>query len=175
MYRVSRRPGTPGLAAPPAGWYAGPMSPLPRSSLLARRSAPGALAALALLSIPLSGGSGGARAGSPAPAARPSPYPEAWIEEGRKANAPRTREPGCLHLVYKRGCAEKRTGRVVVGITLDRTTGKVSATRIVSSSIRTDPKPMHRCITEGLGRWTFRPPGDHAATFELTLIYSDRC
>jgi hypothetical protein len=127
------------------------------------------------LALLLAGESGRATAAGAAPTGTPAPYPAAWIEEGRKANAPRTGEPGCVHLVYKRGCSEVRRGRVVVGVTLDRTSGKVTLAKVVSSTIRTDPKPMLRCITEGLGRWTFKAPGDHAPTFEMTLIYSDRC
>jgi len=116
-----------------------------------------------------------AAAAGQAPAARPTPYPEAWIEEGRVTNAPHTREPGCVHLVYKRGCSEVRRGRVTVGVGLDRSTGKVTTARVVRSTIHTDPKPMLRCITEGLLRWTFKAPGDHAPDFEMTFIYSDKC
>jgi hypothetical protein len=99
----------------------------------------------------------------------------AWIEDARQENAPATREPGCSRLVYKRGCAEKRTGRVTVRVAVEPGTGRVQGVEIVRHTIETDPEPMLKCISAGLEKWTFTPSPAAPASFEMTFVYSDKC
>jgi hypothetical protein len=98
-----------------------------------------------------------------------------WVDQARTRNAPRTREPGCTRLVYKRGCAETRTGSVSVRVTIEPGTGRVRGVTITGHTIQTDPEPMLRCVSDGLARWTFTPSPGAPTSFEMTFRYSTKC
>jgi choloylglycine hydrolase len=98
------------------------------------------------------------------------PYPERWI---REAQAER-RNASCYHLIYKRGCAEKRTGRLTVAITLDEE-GRVRAAQTVGNTVGRDPALVERCVHQALRAWRFPPPAGYLPRFEMTLIFADKC
>jgi hypothetical protein len=102
--------------------------------------------------------------------AGPVPYPAAWIDDARSANA----KHSCQNLVYKRGCAEVRTGRVELGVTLDDA-GHVTGAHVVSNTILTDPKLVEKCLLRELHVWTFHPPDGVAHDLVVTVILSDMC
>jgi hypothetical protein len=102
--------------------------------------------------------------------AGPVPYPEESIDRARAANV----KLSCQELVYKRGCAEIRTGHVVARVTL-KADGAVDHVEIVQNEIRRDPKVVAKCVSEKLPKWTFDPPGAASPSFDLKLIFSDKC
>ena len=136
---------TPALSAPPAAPSAPAQSSTPTSS--AEPVAPSA------------------SAHAPTP-----PYPEAAIERARREFSAQS----CQKLVYKRGCAETRTGRVRVRFTLDRE-GKVSKLEIVKNEIKREPEVVAACLKKVLPLWKFDPPEAAEPSFELELIFGDKC
>jgi len=107
---------------------------------------------------------------SESPPAAPVPYPEAAIERARRDNSARA----CQKLVYKKGCAETRTGRVRVRFTLDAE-GKVTKAEIVENGIRREPEVVADCLKKELPAWKLDPPGAAEPSFEMELSFADKC
>jgi hypothetical protein len=104
------------------------------------------------------------------PPARPGPYPPEAIERARRAHAGKA----CQELVYKKGCAETRTGRVRVRLALGGD-GKVEGVEIVDNGVERDPAVVEKCLKAKLTEWTFDPPDGAAPTVELELVFADKC
>lgn len=97
------------------------------------------------------------------------PYPQAFIDQTRAAH-----RMGCYGLVYKRGCAVLRRGRVRVTVRLGPD-GAVTQVEPVSNTIRVDPGLVMRCVRKELASWRFPPPKGVSPTFEMEFVFSDRC
>ncbi|NUP04754.1 MAG: energy transducer TonB [Polyangiaceae bacterium] len=104
-------------------------------------------------------------------AGEPFPYPTDAVDRAVAANDDKL---GCDHLIYKRGCAEKRTGTVKVKVTL-AADGTVASFEVVENAISFEPKVVERCIRERLPKWKFEPPSGTSPTFEMTWRFSDKC
>lgn len=105
-----------------------------------------------------------------APPAAPQAYPADAVERARRANSGRA----CQELVYKKGCAETRTGRVKVRLSL-AATGKVETVEIVDNGVRRDPDVVEKCLKTKLPEWSFDPPDGAVPTVELELVFADKC
>jgi hypothetical protein len=103
-------------------------------------------------------------------AMKPPPYPGRWIREARRKHL----RQSCRHLVYKKGCSATRTGRVKIRVTLTAD-GKVMKVDPVANTVTTDPKLVMKCVLKNVAGWTFRPPKAVLSTFELELIFADKC
>jgi hypothetical protein len=103
-----------------------------------------------------------------APAGLP-PYPDAAIERARKSN-----EYGCGRLVYKRGCAETRTGTIEVEAILAED-GKVASVAVVKNGVSRDPKLVADCVTKAVSKWNFDPPKGVSPKVTLDFRFGDKC
>ena len=81
---------------------------------------------------------------------------------------------GCYGLVYKRGCAVLRRGRIEVTVHLAED-GRVAKVEPLSNTIRVDPKLVMRCVVRELARWRFTPPRGVAPRFTMDFVFSDKC
>lgn len=102
--------------------------------------------------------------------AEPPPYPEDAISRARSTNG----KLSCAHLIYKRGCAEKRTGHVDLELTLDGD-GKVTAVRVLDNKIHNEPEVIEKCLKDSMPQWVFDPPGNAKTTFAMTMFFGDKC
>ncbi|MFO0565795.1 MAG: hypothetical protein U0263_09040 [Polyangiaceae bacterium] len=119
-------------------------------------------------------------ASAPAPAASGAPpssaattpprYPESAIETAQREN----RGKSCQELIYKRGCAETRTGRVLLKVTLDDA-GKVAKAEVLKNGISRDPDVVAKCLLEKVPQWKFEAPGAAEPSFEMELSFGDKC
>jgi len=100
----------------------------------------------------------------------PLPYPETSIAKARDDN----RQLSCQELVYKRGCAEVRTGHVRVRISLGPK-GQVERVEILENGIRRDPETVATCLTKKLPSWSFAAPDGVSPSFEMDFGFSDKC
>lgn len=100
----------------------------------------------------------------------PPPYPERWIEEARDAH----RHLSCQELIYKRECAEVRTGTIEMAITVGAD-GRVANVEAVRNEIRNDPEVVEQCLRQKVLQWKFHAPESYAATFRILLRFSDMC
>ena len=79
-----------------------------------------------------------------------------------------------MELVYKRGCAEVRTGHVRVRLTLG-SQGNVENVEILANEIGRDPEVVAACLKKKLPLWKFEPPDGAVPVVELELTFSDKC
>ena len=109
-------------------------------------------------------------AAAAAPPAAPAPYPAEAIERARRAHSGKA----CQELVYKKGCAETRTGRVKVRLGLG-SGGKVESVEIVENGVKRDPDVVEKCLKTKLPEWAFDPPDGAVPSVELDLVFADKC
>jgi hypothetical protein len=98
------------------------------------------------------------------------PYPADWIADALSDN----REHSCQHLIYKSECAELRTGRVELDVTLD---GRGGVSTVVARAVRIsqDPEVVKACLLREVPKWRFHPPEHHAHDVVLTIGFADKC
>ncbi len=109
-------------------------------------------------------------ASSSAPASAPAVYPQAWVFEAMHKNG----NNSCQQLVYKKGCAVLRTGKIFLHVTLDDA-GKVETLTVTKNAIRRDPKLVEKCARESVKKWQFHPPEGVSNEVDFALILSDKC
>ncbi len=108
-----------------------------------------------------------------APASQPSSlpaYPEAWIMKARSDH----HRLSCQELVYKRGCAEIRRGRVTLHVTLDEA-GSVRRAAVTKNDVGRDPKLVEKCLLKAIKKWTFTPPDSVSPELDVQFIFADKC
>jgi hypothetical protein len=98
------------------------------------------------------------------------PYPNDWIALAKGEN----RHLSCQDLIYKRGCAEIRTGVMVMELDLDPE-GRVVHVDLIRNGIRHDAEVVYRCVQQKLPMWKFHKPDGVSPTFQLELIFADKC
>jgi hypothetical protein len=114
----------------------------------------------------------GPQAASSAPTPTPvvRAYPEEAIARARAHNGNKS----CMGLVYKKGCAELRTGTVTLSVLLDPA-GHVIGVDVLKNTIVKDPELVAQCLKKHVPDWTFDPPRDASPSFELEISLSDKC
>jgi len=156
-------------AAPDAEASRTPAQPAPQPTAPAA-TAPPAPAASAPAAAASDAPPAASSASAPPPVASVPPYPDAWRDEAESENG----KLSCRELVYKRGCAEMRTGTVTVEVTLTAE-GKVARVESIENTIHHEPEVVWKCLRAKLPRWKFRPPVGVSPTLQVRLMFADKC